>query len=52
MRFKRNGLANFCLGCICGYGVSNAFDADPLLGSLIVFGIAGSIFCVYAYPVD
>ena len=52
MKFRQNGLANFFLGCICGYAVANAVDIDPVGGTLFAGCIAFFIFTVYCYPID
>lgn len=52
MKFRQNGLANFFLGCICGYAVANAVDIDLAGASLLSGCIAFSIFTIYCYPID
>lgn len=52
MKFRQNGLANFFLGCICGYAVANAVDVDLARGTLLSACIALFIFTVYSYPID
>lgn len=52
MRFVSNGLANFFLGCICGYGVANAVDVDLAGAVLLIVCIAIVVGCIYLYPVD
>lgn len=49
MRFTNNGIANLFMGCIIGYGVSEAFNFGMESGVLVVLAVTALVCLIYCY---